>query len=254
MIRALAIGILVTTMVVRADDAADRLTRAGIAEFSAAFQAWDGGRFAKAAHDFRKAAAMTPKSPVNAYWQGVASFHRMLYYRNLNAPDHRAADAAMQDAISALESAVAIDPHHAESHALLGTLYGMKIRGGIFRAIRYGPRVQEHQKLALHSGADNPRVKYLLGTGLHHTAKNPDDFRKALATLTAAETLFLEEAKRPPALFEPHWGLSSCRTFIGLTHLKLGHKEHAADYFKKALADHPNDHIAKDQLSKITPP
>lgn len=254
MIRALAIGFLATAMIVRADEAADKLTRAGIAEFSAAFQAWDGGRFGKAAHEFKKAAAHTPKSPVNFYWQGVASFHRMLQIKSQSAPDHHAADAAMQDAIDALESAVEIDPHHAESHALLGTLYGMKIRGGIFRAIRYGPRVQEHQKLALHSGTDNPRVKYLLGTGRYHMAENAADYRTALATLLAAEKLFLAEAKRPPKPFEPRWGLSSCRTFIGLTYLKLGEKAHAADYFKKALADHPNDHIAREQLSKITPP
>jgi tetratricopeptide (TPR) repeat protein len=253
MIRALAIGFLATAMVVRADEASDKLTHSGIAEFGAAFQAWDGGRFGKAAQEFRKAAALTPKSAVNRYWQGVASFHRMLYYRNLPAADMHAADAAMQDAIDALESAVAIDPHHAESHALLGTLYGMKIRGGIFRAMRYGPRVQEHQKHALHSGADNPRVKYLLGTGRHHMAENANEYRTALATLLAAEKLFHAEAKRPPKLFEPRWGLSSCRTFIGLTYLKLGEKDHAAAYFKQSLADHPNDHIAREQLSKITP-
>jgi len=254
MIRTLAISFLATAVIARADEAAGKLTSAGIAEFSAAFQAWDGARFGKAAHDFKKAAAHTPKSPVNFYWQGVASFHSMLQIKSQPKPDMHAADAAMQNAIDALESAVVINPHHAESHALLGTLYGMKIRGGIFRAIRYGPQVQEHQKLALHSGADNPRVKYLLGTGLYHTAENPDDFRMALATLQNAEKLFLAEAGKAPGPFEPRWGLSSCRTFIGLTYLKLGRKEHAAAYFKNALADHPNDHIAKEQLSKITPP
>jgi tetratricopeptide (TPR) repeat protein len=254
MIRAWAIGFLATAMVVRADEAADRLTHAGIAEFSAAFQTWDGGRFGKAAHQFKNAAARTPKSPVNFYWQGVASFHRMLYYRNPPKPNANAADAAMQEAIDALEAAVAIAPHHAESHALLGTLHGMKIRGSMLRAIRYGPRVQEHQKQALHSGAHNPRVKYLLGTGRYHTAKNADDYRTTLATLIAAEKLFLAEAKQPPKPFEPRWGLSSCRTFIGLSYLKLGETAHAASYFKQALADHPNDHIAKEQLSKITPP
>jgi tetratricopeptide (TPR) repeat protein len=253
MIRTLAIGLLATAMVVRADEAADKLTSAGIAEFSAAFQAWDAKRFGKAADDFRKAAARTPDSPVNFYWRGVASFHRMLQIKSQPKPDMHAADAAMQAAIDAFDAALAIDPHHAESHALLGTLYGMKIRG-IIRAIRYGPRLQDHQKQALQNGADNPRVKYLLGAGLHHTAENADDHRKSLSTLLAAEKLFLAEAKHAPAPFEPRWGLSSCRTFIGLAYLKLGQKEHAAAYFKKALADHPNDHVANEQLSKITPP
>jgi tetratricopeptide (TPR) repeat protein len=253
MIRAWAIGFLVTTLLVRADEAAERLTHAGIAEFSAGFQEWQGWRFGRAAREFRTAAAMAPESHVNFYWQGVSSFHHMLYHRNLPKPNAKAADAAMQDAIDALEAAVRINPQHAESHALLGTLYGMKIRGGMLRALRFGPRVQEHRKQALHTGADNPRVKYLLGTGLHHTAKNPDDHRTALATLLAAEKLFIGESKRPPAPFEPRWGLSSCRTFIGLTYLKLDEKAHAATYFKKALADHPNDHVAREQLARITP-
>ncbi len=253
MIRTLLIGILATATVARADLAADELTRAGIAGFSAAFHAWDGEGFAKAARQFSQAAAKSPKSATNFYWQGTASFHRMLQIQSHPGANARAAEAAMEDAIGALETAVALDPHHAESHALLGTLYGMKIHGGILRAIRFGPRVQEHQKQALHSGADNPRVRYLLGTGRFHTAKNAGTQREALATLLAAEKLFLEEAKRPPKPFEPRWGLSSCRTFIGLAYLKLGEKAHAAEYFEKALADHPNDHIARQHLAKITP-
>lgn len=239
-------------MVVQADETADRMTRAGIAEFSGAFQAWDGKRFGKAAHEFKNAATRTPESPINFYWQGAASFHRMLQINSLPTPDRHAADAAMQEAVTALESAIAIDPHHAESHAILGTLYGMKIRGGMLRAIRFGPRVQEHQKQALLSGANNPRVRYLLGTGQLHTAKNESAIREALTTLLSAEKLFLAEAKRLPKPFEPRWGLSSCRTFIGISYLKLGEKSQATGYFKKALADHPNDHVAKEHLNKIT--
>jgi tetratricopeptide (TPR) repeat protein len=254
MIRALAIGILATAMVVQADEAADQLTRAGIDEFNAAFQAWDGGRFAKAAHHYKQAAARNPKSATAHYWQGTASFHRMLQIQSEAKPDVHAARAAMDDAIHALETAVTLDPHHAESHALLGTLYGMKIQGGIFNAIRFGPRVQNHQKHALQSGGDNPRVRYLLGTGRFHTAKNHAAYREALHTLLAAEKLFIAEAKRPPKPLDPRWGLSSCRTFIGLAYLKLGEQAHAAQYFRKALADHPNDHVAARELAKITTP
>ncbi|RPJ35433.1 MAG: tetratricopeptide repeat protein [Verrucomicrobiaceae bacterium] len=251
MIRTLFIGILATTMIARADQAADALTHAGIAGFSAAYQAWDGEGFAKAARQFSQAAAKSPKSATNYYWQGTASFHQMLQLQSMGK--NTAADHPMEGAIHAFETAVALDPHHAESHALLGTLYGMKIQGGILRAIRFGPRVQEHQKQALHFGAHNPRVRYLLGAGRFHVAKNAAAHREALDTLLAAEKLFLEEAKRPAKPFEPRWGLSSCRTFIGRTYLKLGDRAHAAEYFKKALAEHPNDHIAKEQLAKITP-
>lgn len=252
MIRALAIGILAVASIARADDAVGPLAHAGITSFNAAFRAWDGDHFAKAAHQFRQATNKNPKSAALHYWQGVALFHRMLQIQNQPKPNEHAADAAMDDAIHALETAVTLDPKHAESHALLGTLYGMKIHGGILRAIRFGPRLQNHQKHALQSGGDNPRVRYLLGTGRFHTAKNHAAYREALHTLLAAEKLFIAEAKRPPNPLDPRWGLSSCRTFIGLAYLKLGERAHAAAYFRKSLAEHPNDHIAARELAKIT--
>lgn len=252
MIRALVIGIWATASVVQAAETANQMMRSGIAEFHAAFQAWDGVRFGKAAHRFKQAAEKSPNSATPRYWQGTALFHRMLEAQSRPKPDANAADAAMENAIHALEAAISLDPAHAESHALLGTLYGMKIHGGILNAIRFGPRVQNHQKLALRSGGHNPRVLYLLGAGRFHTAKTRAAYRQALHTLLDAEKLFIAEAKRPPKPLEPRWGLSSCRKFTGLTYLKLGDEKHAVAYFRKALADHPNDHIAARELAKFS--
>ena len=145
-----------------------------------------------------------------------------------------------------------LDERHAESHALLGTLYGMKIDGNLLRGARFGPRVQKHQKQALEFGADNPRVRYLLGTCQFHTAKKPAAQREALATLLAAEKLFAAEAQRPAGPLEPRWGRSSCLTFIGRTYELLGQRTEAADYFRKALAQHPADHLAKEGLARVT--
>ena len=254
MIRAAAIAFVASATIVLADTSADSLTRSGIVEFNAAYREWSAERFANAAGHFRKASSAAPRAAVHKYWLGTALFHRMLQLQS--QPDKKkhahAADAAMEGAITALEAAVAIDPRHAESHALLGTLYGMKINGGMLRAIRFGPRVQDHQKHALQNGAKNPRVQYLLGTGRFHTAEKAADYRVALKTLLDAEKLFVEEAKSPPASLAPRWGLSSCRTFIGRTHLHLGDKKNAEAYFRKALADHPADHIARQELSKLT--
>ncbi len=251
MIRAFAIGILVSAMNVRADDDADRLAHAGVATFDAAYRGWNSDQFAKAAHQFKQATQKNPHSATFHYWLGAASFHRMLKIQNGPNPDMKAADAAMADAIQAFEKAVELDPKHGESHALLGTLYGMKIQGGFVNAMRYGPRVQSHQKHALNSNGLNPRIRYLLGAGRFHVAKNHEAYRVALATLLSAEVLFLAEAKQPLKPLDPRWGLSSCRTFIGLTYLKLDDKAHAAEFFKKALADHPSDHIAARELARI---
>lgn len=254
MIRALVIGILVSMMQVRADDAADKLAQAGVATFDAAFLAWNGEQFAKAAREFKQATLKNPNSATFHYWLGTSLFYQMLQIQSLDNPDEKAANAAMADAIQTLETAIKLEPNHGESHALLGTLYGMKIQGGFLNAIRYGPRVQDHQKHALESSGDDPRVRYLQGAALFHVAKNQNAYREALGTLLAAEKGFIAEAKIPRKPLEPRWGLSNCRTFIGLTHLKLNEQKLAADYFKKALADHPNDHIAAGELEKIAAP
>lgn len=254
MIRALVIALLASVLTVHADETADSHVLAGIREFTTAYRAWDDSGFAKAAGNFRMATTADPHSARAFYWLGAARFHRMLHLKNQQPPKTDAADAAMEDAIAALESALTLTPDHAECHALLGTLYGMKIQGGLLRAIRYGPKVQSHQKQALRHGGSNPRVRYLLGTGLFHTAKNADGYREALDALLAAEKLFIAESKQAPEPFAPRWGLSSCRTFIGRALVKLGEKERATEYFRKALAEHPNDHIARAELARITSP
>lgn len=255
MILRLALLLMGTALLLRADDAAEKLTSAGITEFNAAFQAWDGGRFWNAAELFKKAAAKSPDSSVNYYWLGAARFHRMLYFRSLAASEMNTstADAERDQALEALEMAVKLNGRDAESHALIGTLYGMKI-DGMIDGIRYGRTLQEHQKQAIASGADNPRVQYLLGTGLFHTAKDDADRREALKTLLAAEKLFVAEQKKPAKPFDPRWGGSSCLTFIGRTYASLGHKSEAVDYFRKALAEHPADHVAKAELARLASP
>lgn len=254
MIRKVILFLLSSVMLIRADPMADKLTSAGIAEFSAAYQAWNAARFEKSAEWFRQAANQNPGSATIHYWRGVALFHRMLQLKNPPGakPDILAADAAMDAAVASLETAIKLDSTHAESHALVGTLYGMKINGSMIKAIRFGPGVQDHQEQALKNGATNPRVIYLLGTGQFHTAENNASKREALITLLAAEKLFATEAKQPAKPFEPRWGYSSCLTFIARSYESLGLKTEAVSYFKKSLAEHPADHVAKEGIKRLT--
>jgi tetratricopeptide (TPR) repeat protein len=250
----LSILIVLAALLARADHRADELAVAGIGEFTAAYEAWDGRRFAAAAELFRQATTNAPGSSTNFYWLGAAQFHRML---QLQTPptarsNHLAADAAMDSALAALSSAVKLNKRHAESHALLGTLYGMKIDGNWVRGMRFGPKVQKHCKQAMEFGPDNPRVRYLLGTCQFHTAKKRAAQREALASFLAAEKLFVAEAQRAIGSLEPRWGRSTCLTFIGRTYELLGQRKEAADYFRKALSLHPADHLAKEGLARVT--
>lgn len=253
MIRWMPIWLCLAAFLVNAESAGDKLAAAGVAEFNAAYQAWDGRRFENTAALFRQATTNDPASSTNYYWLGVAQFHRMLQLQNqASSPTNTTeAAAAMDAALVALKSALKIDERHAESHALLGTLYGMKINGSLVRAAWFGPRVERHRNKALQYGASNPRVQYLLGMCQFHTAHTPAAQREALATLLTAEKLFDAEAPLPSGPLEPRWGRSSCLTFIGRTYELLGLRVEAADYFRKALAQHPADQLAKDGLVRI---
>ena len=160
--------------------------------------------------------------------------------------------AALDSAVSALTLAVKLDEQHAESHALLGTLYGMKINGSLLRAARFGPRVSRHGELALKYGASNPRVQYLLGMCQFHTSNKPGKRRAALQTLLNAEKLFEAEKQTTAQPLEPRWGHDSCLTFIGRTYELLGQPTEAVDYYRKALVMHPVDHLANEGLKRLS--
>ena len=233
--------------------ASNDLSAAGVAEFTAAYQVWDGARFAAAAELFRRATANAPANVTNFYWLGVAQFHRMLQLKNAPASrtNEAAARVALDAAVDALTLAVKLDERQTESHALLGTLYGMKINGSLFRGVRFGPQVAKHQELALKHGASNPRVQYLLGMCQFHTANKPAAWQASLQTLLKAEALFETEAKTTAAPLDPRWGYDSCLTFIGRTYELLGQRKEAVDYFRRALAIHPADHLAKEGLQRV---
>lgn len=254
MTRGSVILFLCTGLFVRAAEQAEQFAAAGVAEFTAAYESWDGGRFGKAAEQFRQACARAPEMSAYFYWLGAAEFHRMLQIQTRHAArsDQVAAVAAGDAARDALTRALALDARHAESHALLGTIYGLKIDGNLFRALQYGPRVQKHRAQALKFGADNPRVRYLLGVCQFHTAKKPAALREALASLREAERLFELEAQCAAEGLEPRWGQGSCLSFIGRTHESLGDRTAAAEYFRKALARQPSDHLAREGLARVT--
>jgi tetratricopeptide (TPR) repeat protein len=248
-------GILLCFVIlrVRADSVGGNAAVAGVAEFTAAYQAWDGARFKAAADLFRQACTNAPGSCTNFYWLGVAEFHRALQLRSLpvTSTNARSADAALDGALAALLQAVKLDKQHAESHALLGTIYGMKINGNLLRAVRFGPSVSRHGDLALAAGTNSPRVLYLLGTCQFHMARSRAAQRQALASFLLAEKLFVAEARQPAGPLDPRWGRSTCLTFIGRTYELLGQQAEAADYFRRALLQHPADHLAKAGLERV---
>lgn len=237
--------------VAQTEQPAQPLESEGVKQFNAAYQAWDGGKFDSAAELFRQAGANSPQSGGPLYWLGVTHFHHMLQIQSQPAAGSKNAEAKRDAALEALEKAVESNPRNAEIHALLGTLYGMKIQGSLIRSIRFGPRVAESRKQALEFGPDNPRVQYLLGTCQFHTAATEEERRTALATFLKAEGLFEAEVKTSAGPLEPRWGYDSCLAFTGLACEQLGDGAKAADYYRKALARRPSDRMAKEGLARV---
>jgi cytochrome c-type biogenesis protein CcmH/NrfG len=253
MFRVLILSLLFVSLSLRADGVTNPPpVLAGIAEFKAAFQAWDGERFARAAELFTQATVQEPNNVTNFYWLGVTEFHHMLQLRSV--PGNTVpAEVAQATALEALNTAVKLDAHNAECHALLATIYGIRIGDRWIRALRLGPSAMSHSNKAMKDGATNPRVRYLLATGDYYMASGTSDLRKALKNLLLAETYFASEATNAPGPLEPRWGRSSCHTFIGLTYEKLGNFTNAAAYFRKSLAAHPADNLARTSLNRVIP-
>ncbi len=252
MFRLLIVCGLLVAFSLRADNVTNLPpTLAGIAEFNSAFQSWSGERFARASDIFRKTTGREPNNATNFYWLGVAEFHHMLQLRS--TPGHDAvAETAETAALAALMTAVNLDAHHAESHALLATIYGIRIGERWLRAVTLGPRTLKHSQLALKEGPTNPRVRYLLATGEFYTASGAADLRKALNDFLLAEKYFTNEASGAHNPLDPRWGRSSCHTFTGLTYEKLGDHARAAECFRKSLTEHPADDLARTGLARVT--
>ena len=244
--------LLFTALLARADDVVDKLTAAGIAEFTAAYQAWDIQRFSAAAELFRRATTNAPGSCTNFYWLGTAHFHRLIHLlgqkgsRTNNVP----IDAALESAITAFETALKLNERDAVSHALLGTLCGMSIARSPPRALWLGPRVMKHQKKALLYGATNPRVQYLLGMNHFHAGRLGRGKTEALKCLLKAEQLYNEEAAKAGGPLEPRWGRSTCLAYVGKTYDALGKATEAEEYFRKTLQVNPEDRLARKELEK----
>ena len=246
MIRKLALLLLVPVSAWA--DNVNSLTVTGIAEFTEAYQAWAGNGFRKAAATF----ALAPDSFTNQYWRGTADFHRLLFL--LGEPDttnnrHLSAQA-LEETITSLERAVQLRPESGESHALLGTVYGMSIAANPVRAVWLGPRVMSQEKQARKLSPDNPRVLYLDGMSRFYGPSLLGGKSQALELLLAAEKLFEAEAGKPAGPVEPRWGRSTCLVYIGRTYEALGKPAEAEAYYRKALAVNPRDRLAKDELEK----
>jgi tetratricopeptide (TPR) repeat protein len=104
--------------------------------------------------------------------------------------DKKAAVAAVDKAIEAVQRSIQLNEKSADAHSLLADLYGRKIGlgGGMFLGPRFGPKIGEENKRAMALDDKNPRVwastgrQYLMApkTFGGDVSKAIDSFKKSL--------------------------------------------------------------------------
>ena len=229
------------------------LLETGTDQFNAGYLAWDRSEFAEAAEIFQKACTEHPDSYEAHYWLGAARFHIVLHrLGDKGDPANRAETRRLiSEAAAPLKSAVKLNGHDSESHALLGTLIGLQIAGNPKSALWLGPKTTYHKRHALRNDPENPRAYYLIGTSYFNAPGILGGREKGLEFFLKAETLFKEESEEARQPLQPTWGYSSCLTFIGRTYEGMKLTTEAETYFRKALSVNPKDRLAQKGLKAL---
>jgi len=230
-----------------------QLIETGIGQFNAGYGAWDRAQFAEAAEIFQQACTKQPDSYEAHYWLGAARFHIVLHRLGDKGNPANPAERRrlIGEAAAPLKRAVKLNGHDSESHALVGTLIGIQIAANPRSALWLGPKTTYHKRHALRNDPENPRAYYLIGTSYFNAPGILGGREKGLKFLLKAESLFIEESKKPPHPMQPTWGYSSCLTFIGRTYQDMGRAKQAETYFRKALSVNPQDKLAQKGLKAL---
>jgi len=229
------------------------LLREGVAAFNQAIASWDESDFNRASEIFKQAAAEEPKNHLPFYWQGATAFQFATYYLYGRPRDRnpKQAQRKVETGLSALDTALRLNPKDSESYALRGVLRGLKIQFDFWSMFALGPGVQSDRNQALKFNPDNPRVHYLTGVSFWFSPKILGEHGRALDHLLKAENLFAAEAVRPRLPLQPTWGYAPCLVFIGDIYAAQKNTGRAQAYYRKALQIHPGDELAKLQLNKL---
>jgi tetratricopeptide (TPR) repeat protein len=102
-----------------------------------------------------------------------------------------AALQTIDSAIDNLRRSIDLDAGFADSHALLAELYGRRIGyGGVFTAIRIGPKAQAETERALELDPNDPRIYIVIGRRqLYSPRMFGGDIDKAIESFRKATTV-----------------------------------------------------------------
>lgn len=105
--------------------------------------------------------------------------------------DKRAAQQTIDSAIDNIQRSIDLNAGFADAHALLAELYGRKIGyGGVFTAIRMGPKAQAETERAMELDPKDPRIYIVIGRRqLYSPRMFGGDVEKAIESFRKATTV-----------------------------------------------------------------
>ncbi len=219
-----------------------------VAEFNRAYRDWDRTAMETVAERFNALAKENPDSFEEGYWHCVARLHALLHRRGTGGtPGIDQVDAVRE----VIETLLQRHPGQGELHAMLGTLYGLRISARRLGAVRDGPRFQRHFRTALQKAPDNPRVHYLMGRALLHGPSMLGGPERALEHFQRAVIGFESELGAVPGPILPSWGHSHTLSGIGWIHLRAGDAGQAEAAFRDALRLSSGETEAREGLKRI---
>jgi tetratricopeptide (TPR) repeat protein len=171
--------------------------------------------------------SQNPTDPV-AYYD-LARVHAYLADVSEMRKDKKAASAAVDKAIEAVQHSIQLNDKSADAHSLLADLYGRKISlgNGMFAGPKFGPKVKEENAKAMSLNDKNPRVWASLGRQYLMTPKMfGGDVPKAIESLQ--KSLALDPAQ------DETW------VWVAKAFHKQGDKTKANDAIQRALSLNPD--------------
>ncbi len=226
----------------------------GIQTFQTAYNKWNPLLFESAIQKFKKSTEKPNSTSIGYYWAGAVYFHLVNYYLfgEKKSNDKKKGGQAIEDGIQVLKKMIHADSLHAESYALLGTLYGIKIYQKPYTAPILGPKVFSLITKGLDLQPRNPRIHYLIGISYVFTPRIlGGGVDKGLKHLLESEAHFAEEQQQSLKPEAPRWGYSTCVGFIGRAYAKKKQPADAEAYYKKALSINPDDLLAISGLKEL---
>jgi tetratricopeptide (TPR) repeat protein len=165
------------------------------------------------------------------YYAAYARFRQALA-----VPANRAlAQFYLEDCIAELRTVVALQPGHAEAHALLGSCYGMSTLYSVLATVTRGLEARRQMALARRLAPDNPWVVMQDGLADWATPRLVGGDRElALTKLERAAGLFTQAVTTGSEAAA--WGAAEAWQQLGLRYRELGRVEAAEAALARATA------------------